>query len=74
MQAMRGGNHATFLLYIVSATRSGSTLLDLLLGNHGEATSVGELRRLQEHLSNGDRCTCGVSVQGSCGDGAMWGL
>jgi hypothetical protein len=60
---MESRNPAT-LLYIVSATRSGSTVLDLLLGNHPEATSVGELRRLQEHLSEDGPCTCGTSVRG----------
>lgn len=51
------------LIYVVSATRSGSTLLDLLLGNHTQATSVGELRRLHEHLNDdGLCCTCGAPV------------
>lgn len=50
------------LVYIVSSSRSGSTLLDLLLGNHEQIMSVGELRRLHEHYAGNKLCTCGASV------------
>ncbi|QDU67147.1 sulfotransferase family protein [Engelhardtia mirabilis] len=48
------------LVYVLSNGRSGSTLLDLLLGSHAEAWSVGELQvlpwELEEHR---DPCGCG---------------
>lgn len=50
------------LVYIASDNRSGSTLLDLLLGNHRDMASVGELRRLHEFQTAGERCTCGAAV------------
>ena len=48
------------LVYVLSNGRSGSTLLDLLLGSHAQAWSVGELQvlpwELEEHR---DPCGCG---------------
>lgn len=35
------------VLFIASASRSGSTLLDLMLGSHPQGVSTGEVRRLQ---------------------------
>lgn len=61
---MAESSTSTELLYIVSATRSGSTLLDLLLGNHEHAVSIGELRRLHEHFADDSPCTCGTTVRG----------
>ncbi len=37
----------SLVLFIASASRSGSTLLDLLLGSHPQGVSTGEIRRLQ---------------------------
>ncbi len=54
------------LLYIVSTNRSGSTLLDLLLGNHRQMVSVGEARRIDDWFKRDDLCTCGVPVS-HCG-------
>ena len=52
---------AATLVGIASACHSGSTLLDLLLGNHSRMTSGGELNRLT--LYSADRiCTCGETV------------
>jgi hypothetical protein len=48
------------LVYIASDNRSGSTLLDQLLGGHPEMVSVGELRRLGAFLAPGQACTCGA--------------
>ncbi len=46
------------IVYIGGATNSGSTLLDLLLGNHPEVTGGGELHRLM--LNPESRlCSCG---------------
>jgi hypothetical protein len=60
------------LAYIASDVRSGSTLLDLLLGSHPETTSVGELRYLRNHYQREGvgwawdwRCTCGQPLE-SC--------
>jgi len=45
-------------VYISADSRSGSTLLDLLLSNHSAIVSVGELRRLHEHYNGNFACTC----------------
>lgn len=48
------------VLYIAGAGRSGSTLLDLILGNHREIASVGELAKLPSHgWVRRDYCGCG---------------
>lgn len=54
------------LVYIASDVRSGSTLLDLILGSHPLIASVGEIQFLSDHfLRTGTgyswdwRCTCG---------------
>jgi hypothetical protein len=49
------------LVLIASAGHSGSTLLDLLLGNHSMVSSAGEMNRLSLHAP--DRvCACGATV------------
>lgn len=65
------------VLFIASASRSGSTLLDLLLGSHPLGVSTGEIRRIQgfvlqdkKILSLDDEdyqltCSCGRPV-GEC--------
>ena len=56
------------VLYIVGAGRSGSTVLDIVLGNHPEIQSVGELRNLPYSGWAGGRatrspyCSCGRTV------------
>jgi len=45
-------------VYISADSRSGSTLLDLLLSNHSAIVSVGELRRLHQHFNGYFACTC----------------
>jgi hypothetical protein len=54
------------LLYIASDVRSGSTLLDLLLGGHPQIVSVGEIQYLNSHFRREGigyswqwLCTCG---------------
>ena len=48
------------LVYVLSNGRSGSTLLDLLVGSHPEAWSVGELQILPFELEHArDGCGCG---------------
>jgi len=52
------------LVYIVSNGRSGSTLLDLLLGAHPDAITVGEIHILPWELKLGgvQPCACGLPV------------
>jgi len=48
------------ILYIGGATRSGSTLTEMILGNNPGFFSVGEVRYFWEHVQQGDiRCGCG---------------
>lgn len=48
------------VLYIAGYGRSGSTVLDVLLGSHDQAVSVGELVYLGEEWQHGERtCACG---------------
>jgi hypothetical protein len=61
------------LIYIASDHRSGSTLLDHLLGRHDRIIAVGELLNLSDHVNQKGigrtwdwRCTCGKKI-GSCG-------
>ncbi len=51
------------LLYIGGAGRSGSTLLDRLLGMMPGVTALGEIRFLWAYLARGGvRCGCGVAL------------
>lgn len=48
------------VIYIIGAGKSGSTVLDTILGNHPEIESVGELARLPQNAwINGEYCSCG---------------
>ncbi|CAK8722779.1 hypothetical protein KKHLCK_12045 [Candidatus Electrothrix laxa] len=52
------------IIYIVSDVRSGSSMLDNMISNHPEASTVGELHQLYTHIHYpntmpwGDMCTC----------------
>lgn len=58
-------------IYISSDDRSGSTMLDLMLGNHDQITSLGEVQHINTYLT-GDRkfynpihplrCMCGQTL------------
>jgi hypothetical protein len=50
------------LLYILGAGRSGSTLLDLLLGSHAEIFSLGEIANLPAFLRLNWECGCGSKI------------
>lgn len=54
----------TKLLYIAGLSRSGSTLLELLLGSHSGVLTVGELQVLPHELRGDVRipCGCGLGV------------
>lgn len=55
----------TKIVYICSAARSGSTLLDLLIGSHSKVESLGEITQLPKNISLNTICTCGLHVR-SC--------
>jgi hypothetical protein len=48
--------------FICSAARSGSTLLDMLIGGHPRAVSLGEFSFLGKALALGQECSCGAKV------------
>jgi hypothetical protein len=50
------------VLYIMGLWRSGSTILDIVLGNHERVTSVGELRSLPAAWVHGATCGCGAAA------------
>jgi len=54
------------VLYIAGAGRSGSTILERILGNAAGFVSVGEVRFFWEYMAAGDRlCGCGERL-GEC--------
>ena len=58
------------MVYIVSDVRSGSTLLDQLLGQHRDITSVGEIHWLKNYF-NKNRPGIKEEEQGLCACGEM---
>jgi hypothetical protein len=51
------------VLYVMGMGRSGSTLLDILIGSHSDAVGTGELANLVSRgWSHGDRCACGMDA------------
>lgn len=50
--------------YICAAARSGSTLLDLLLGGHPAVASLGEFSFINKALALGEACSCARPVTG----------
>jgi hypothetical protein len=57
------------LICIVGSGRSGSTLLDMLLGGHSQALSLGQVDVLRKWIDLDDLCTCGKKLA----DCAIWG-
>jgi hypothetical protein len=49
-------------VYILSAGRSGSTLLNLILGSHPRAFAVGEITILPRFIELDSLCSCGDTV------------
>jgi hypothetical protein len=49
-------------LYICSASRSGSTLTDMLLGGHPDVASLGEVNFLGKAIALGEGCSCNEKV------------
>ena len=50
-------------ILICSAARSGSTLLDMLLGGHSQSASLGEFSFLGKAISLDQTCSCGAPVK-----------
>lgn len=46
------------LIYIVGMGRSGSTLLDMLLGSHKQIANTGEFTNFAKWLAEDEYCTC----------------
>ena len=58
------------LVYIASPGHTGSTILDLLLGEHPEIVSLGEVQLIDRWTADPERsCTCGAHVL----DCPFWG-
>lgn len=55
-------------VYICSAARSGSTILDLMLGTHPAVLPVGELNQLPKNIALRSTCSCGRAIH----DCAFW--
>jgi hypothetical protein len=53
----------TTYVYVCAAGHSGSTLLDLVLGSHSQAASLGELIQLPKNIALNTQCTCGEPVR-----------
>lgn len=53
-------------MFITSVHRSGSTLLNLVLGSHPQAVSVGEFPRIADVIERGKKCTCGAEPFVTC--------
>lgn len=47
------------VLYICSSGRSGSTLVDLLMGSHSRCLSLGEIEHLPKNMALDTPCSCG---------------
>jgi hypothetical protein len=54
------------LLYIMSLSHSGSTLLDVLVSGHTRAMSVGEAKRFSPLNSSRMSCSCEVDLVWEC--------
>jgi hypothetical protein len=49
--------------YVCSSGRSGSTLLDLMLGSHPRFESLGEIDHLPKNLTLNTPCSCGAPAR-----------
>lgn len=66
--ARRIGHAAPGVLYIAGYGRSGSTILDVLLGAHPRVFGAGEVTHVFQAIDDGDPCACGEAV----GDCPFW--
>ncbi|ADI75108.1 sulfotransferase domain-containing protein (plasmid) [Methanohalobium evestigatum Z-7303] len=51
------------VIYILGSGRSGSTLIDIVLGNHPEIESKGELYDIIKKYENNELCSCDTPSQ-----------
>lgn len=51
------------VLYICSAGRSGSTLINLVLGSHSQCMSLGEIEHLPKNIALNTPCSCGAAAR-----------
>src|SRR5690349_13952079 len=49
-------------IFIISAGRSGSTLLDIITGQHKDIISLGEISHLPKNITLNSVCGCGAKV------------
>ncbi len=66
---MQNNKSMPAIIYIAGSGRSGSTLLDVLLGNHPLVFGAGELASFFLEWSRGGQCTCGQNYP----DCPFWG-
>jgi hypothetical protein len=66
MDANETDNPLPKICLICSAGRSGSTLLDLIIGGHSRAASLGEFSFLGKALALDQQCSCGEPVSRCC--------
>lgn len=60
---MTNGDLADFtVLYVMGLWRSGSTILDMIVGSHEDVESVGELRTMPVAWRDGGTCACGEPI------------
>jgi tetratricopeptide (TPR) repeat protein len=57
MQAVRGGDETPGAIFIVGMPRTGTTLVERILGNHTQVTSVGEAVDFPEEMTAAARAT-----------------
>jgi hypothetical protein len=57
------------IVYVAGYGRSGSTLMDMMLGAHPDAFGMGELARIFDYTLAGERCSCGEAYR-AC---TVWG-
>lgn len=51
------------IIHIISCGRSGSTMLDLTIGKHSQAFSLGEIMDFKTHYNLNRNCTCGKKLK-----------
>jgi hypothetical protein len=57
MQALHGGHEARGPIFIIGMPRTGTTLVERMLGNHSQVTSVGEAVDFPEEMTAAARAT-----------------
>lgn len=59
----RPDDHELTVAYVIGSGRSGSTLLDMMLGAHPAAVSLGQADSLRVLVERGEPCTCGEAFE-----------